>query len=207
MTKTQIATIIAGVWLAVMLIVLTQLDRPALCEVEGNNEGLSLYEMAVWELVRREGLSLEAYVCPAGFKTIGIGSRTDTLDAVTLSEARSMLRDDLQNRYDAIARMLPDHQRHEWLAVALFAHNIGLSRLVTSPQWERIKNRTEDCDSMWKEYSYFKSSSGWVKSPNLERARSFEVALFNCDTEYLHEQREELKANALRTYTSAIDEN
>lgn len=165
---------------------------------------VSYYELAVWELVRREGIELDAYICPAGFKTIGIGTRTDKLDRITLPEARNMLRDDLQNRYDAVARLLPDHSRNEVLAVALLAHNIGLTRLYQSDQWERIELRSEDCEQMWQEYCYYKADNGKaMKSENLERARAFEVALFFDKTDELASIREELQTNALKKYAES----
>lgn len=174
------------------------------CNPPKGDESTSLYELAVWELVRREGISLESYICPAGFKTIGVGTRTDTLDQITLPEARNMLRDDLQNRYDAVARLLPDHERHEVLAVAMLAHNIGITRLVQSDQWGRIVSRSGDCEQMWLEYCYYKDTKGRsMKSDNLRRAREFEVAMFFDKADQLAFIREDLKTNALKKYAES----
>lgn len=174
------------------------------CGRQQSDDTPSLYELAVWELVRREGISLEAYICPAGFKTIGVGTRTDTLDKITLPDARNMLREDLQNRYDAVSRLLPDHERHEVLAVAMLAHNIGITRLVRSDQWDRIVSRSADCEQMWMEYCYYKDTRGRsLKSENLEQARKFEVALFFNRADQLSSIRENLKTNALKKYAES----
>lgn len=164
---------------------------------------LSYYDLMIWEIVRREGVRLEAYDCPAGYRTIGIGTRTDTIDRVTLAEAKNMLRADIQARYEVIHKLLPGYENHEILAIAMFAHNLGLTRVLKSEQWTRFKNRTQDLDSMWLEYCYYKEDGSWRKSDNLVQARQFEVALFNLDTAYLNERREFLCNHALKSYIEA----
>lgn len=161
----------------------------------------SLYSIAIWELVRREGIALKAYECPAGHRTIGIGRRDDVLDSVTVDEARALLAGDLQVRFDQIAKLLPDHERHEHMAVALLAYNIGIGKLTRSEQWERIVNRTDDVADMWLKYRYYKSPNGqWKESDNLRKARELEVAMWLNDTDALRAAHDALLAIAIQKY-------
>jgi GH24 family phage-related lysozyme (muramidase) len=180
------------------LLALVACERPAPAASEKQP---SLYAIAVWELVRREGIALKAYECPAGHRTIGIGRRDETLDSITLDEARALLAGDLQTRFDRIAKLLPDHKRHEQMAVALLAYNIGIGKLTRSDQWARILNRTDDAADMWLEYRYFKAPSGqWKESDNLRRARELEVAMWKNDADALQAYHNDLLLIAIKKY-------
>lgn len=167
-------------------------------------ETLSLYELCIWELVRREGIELKPYTCPAGHLTVGIGNRVDSPVDFTLDEARRLAGETLQQTYDDVTRYLPEHSRNECLAVAMLSHNIGLYKLRASPQWGRIKDRTADVVEMWQQYVFFHDGSAWVRSANLEKARAFEVALWSGDETTLRAMRNELKTNAEEAYKRAV---
>ncbi len=161
----------------------------------------SYFEISIWELIRREDIRLEKYICPAGKPTIGVGLQTDKYESITLDQAKDMLYVDFQERYDVIEQLLPNHSRNEIMAVALLAHNIGINKLISSPQWDRIKNKTHDCVDYWSQYCYYTTPKGESKrSPNLQQARLLEIALWNNDVCLLKELRTELRENASEKY-------
>jgi GH24 family phage-related lysozyme (muramidase) len=161
---------------------------------------ISYFEIAVWELIRREDIVLTPYKCPAGHLTVGIGHRTESGDTLCLNEARDQLYTDLQDRYDVFEKYLPNHSRNEIMAVALLAHNIGISKLLSSPQWERIKNKTSDCTYYWSKYVYYTRPDGTpMISENLKQSRMLEIELWE-DRESLWDKREYLKEIASNKY-------
>lgn len=166
-------------------------------------EMVSLYEVAVWELIRREGISLEAYRCPAGHRTIGIGRRDEERDTLTLDEARRLLAEDLQIRYDKITELLPTHTRNERMAVTLLVYNLGLTRVLQSEQWQRIVQRSPDVEEMWLKYRYYQSGGQWKESDNLRKARELEVLMWRGDADALRIVHDSLKLQAINSYSKA----
>lgn len=161
----------------------------------------SYFELSIWELIRREDIRLDKYICPAGKPTIGVGLQTDEYESISLQQAKDMLYIDFQERYDVIEQLLPHHNRNEIMAVALLAHNIGINKLIASPQWERILNKTDDCVNYWNKYVYYTDPKGKSKrSPNLEQAREMEIALWNNDISRLKELHTSLKQGAHEKY-------
>ena len=165
---------------------------------------VSVYEIAVWELIRREGINLQAYQCPAGHRTIGIGRRDDKRDSLTLDEARKLLAEDLQMRYDKVSELLPMHSRNERMAVTLLVYNMGLTRVLQSEQWQRIVQRSPDVEEMWLKYKYYQTPAGaWKESDNLRKARELEVLLWRGDQDALRVVQDSLKVQAAAAYSKA----
>lgn len=161
----------------------------------------SYFELSIWELIRREDIRLDKYICPAGKPTIGVGLQTDEYESISLQQAKDMLYVDFQERYDVIEQLLPNHSRNEIMAVALLAHNIGITKLISSPQWERILNKTDDCVDYWGKYCYYTTPQGKSKrSPNLEQAREMEIALWTNNMERLKELHVDLRKGAHEKY-------
>lgn len=159
-----------------------------------------IFSIAIWELVRREGVELSTYNCPAGYKTIGVGRRVDKNMSISFQEAKDMLYQDLQIRYDMIAKELPGHSKNEIMAATLLVYNIGLTNLKRQGQWERIVSKSYDCEFYWKEYVYYKKHGRYKKSENLIFARNVEVAMWNNDTTELLRLQKELQALASEKY-------
>lgn len=160
----------------IAVLILVQLNRSA--KKEAKAARCALFDMAIEELIRREGFSEEPYLCPAGHLTVGIGNRTDSHERVTFDEAYARCVRTLQDICDTVSRKLPGHTRSQVMAVALLAHNLGLNRLMSSPQWKRIVEKTPDCEEYWLRYCWYKSGGIYRISDNLVKAREFEVSLW-----------------------------
>lgn len=165
-----------------------------------------LYELVVWELIRRESIRLSAYRDGAGHKTIGIGTRTKHLDTITLEQAFDSMHLKFAQIYDIVDKEFPNHKRNEKLAITLMAYNFGVTKLKVLGHWDRIKNREDDVVRMWKKYIYYLDyrTNRYEPSINLIRARNFEVALYQNDMAELNAQKNELKANAEEKIKKAL---
>lgn len=90
-----------------------------------SNNGLAL-------ISEFEGCRLEAYRCPAGVWTIGIG-HTGTVDGkkisagmtITKEKAQKLLDDSLENRYEPAVRKLGPMNQNQYDALVSFCYNLG----------------------------------------------------------------------------------
>ena len=96
------------------------------------------------DLVKRyEGFVSKTYVCPAGYKTIGFGHRTDEITTITEPEAENLLRRDLNKFASKISYSLEQDKikvnQNQFDALCSFAFNLGFSALVFSTLWKKLK--------------------------------------------------------------------
>lgn len=96
------------------------------------------------ELVKRyEGFISKTYLCPAGYKTIGFGHRTDEMTTITEPEAENLLRRDLNKFASKISFSLEQDKikvnQNQFDALCSFAFNLGYSALVFSTLWKKLK--------------------------------------------------------------------
>ena len=92
------------------------------------------------DLVKRyEGFIPKTYVCPAGYKTIGFGHRTDEITTITEPEAENLLKKDLKKFEQGLCKMLNAEElnvtQNQFDALVSFAYNLGLSALAGSTLW------------------------------------------------------------------------
>lgn len=92
------------------------------------------------DLVKRyEGFISKTYVCPAGYKTIGFGHRTDEITTITEPEAENLLKKDLKKFEQGLCKMLTAEElnvtQNQFDALISFAFNLGLSALAGSTLW------------------------------------------------------------------------
>ena len=92
------------------------------------------------DLVKRyEGFISKTYVCPAGYKTIGFGHRTDEITTITEPEAENLLKKDLKKFEQGLCKMLNAEElnvtQNQFDALISFAFNLGLSALAGSTLW------------------------------------------------------------------------
>ena len=96
------------------------------------------------DLIKRyEGFISKTYLCPAGYKTIGFGHRTDEMTTITEPEAENLLRRDLNKFASKISYSLEQDKitvnQNQFDALCSFAFNLGFSALVFSTLWKKLK--------------------------------------------------------------------
>lgn len=167
---------------------------------------VSYYEFAFYEMIRREGVRLDAYTCPAGYKTIGIGQRvySDTIQCKTLERVRKDAQNVLQQKYNIVEDEFPNLPHNKKLALALFVYNFGETYFKKSDLYYNIK-ANKHVNKTWKKYVYFRNpeTDEMQKSTNLMQSRKTELALFHADDKYIAKNIQRLKKNASEAYISA----
>ena len=141
------------------------------------------------DLVKRyEGFISKTYLCPAGYKTIGYGHRTDEKTTITEPEAENLLRRDLNKFASKISYSLEQDKikvnQNQFDALCSFAFNLGYSALVFSTLWKKLK--VGDFDGASAEFLKWvyitKTIDGEkvkIRLKGLETRRKAEQELFN----------------------------
>ena len=140
------------------------------------------------ELVKRyEGFISKTYLCPAGYKTIGFGHRTDEMTTITEPEAENLLRRDLNKFASKISYSLEQDKitvnQNQFDALCSFAFNLGFSALVFSTLWKKLKQGDFDgaSDEFLKWVYITKNVNGErvkIRLKGLETRRNAERDLF-----------------------------
>lgn len=99
-----------------------------------------------YQLIKQfEGLRLEAYVCAAGFVSIGYGHRKGVKmgDCVNEAQAEKFLKEDIANFESQLLKALNadaiEIKQCEFDALICFAFNLGSTNLVNSTLWHKLK--------------------------------------------------------------------
>jgi lysozyme len=90
-----------------------------------------------------EGLSLKAYVCPAGVLTIGYGHTKGVSegDKITKEQALELLADDLREHAESVkGAVLVDITRNQFVALLSLAFNIGAANFKRSSVVRNLNN-------------------------------------------------------------------
>ena len=144
------------------------------------------------ELVKRyEVFISKTYVCPAGYKTIGFGHRTDEMITITEPEAENLLRIDLNQFASKISYSLERDKikvnQIQFDALCSFAFNLGFSAFIFSTLYRKLKQG--DFDGASNEFLkcvYITKTDAEtgerfkIKLKCLEFRRKSEQELFNC---------------------------
>lgn len=99
-----------------------------------------------YQLIKQfEGLRLEAYLCAAGYPTIGWGHIKGVKLGDTINEAQAVtfLREDIANFESQLLKALNadaiEIKQCEFDALICFAFNLGSTNLVNSTLWHKLK--------------------------------------------------------------------
>jgi lysozyme len=125
------------------------------------------------ELVKQfEGFRAKPYLCPAGYWTIGYGTRCkETTAPITQEQAEQMLRQVLQNLQRSLKHDLLSDA--EVAALSSLAYNIGLSAVRNGNLYSTL---TQGRKEQWFRILYYsKSGDNWLRG--LLRRRCAELIL------------------------------
>ena len=125
-----------------------------------------------------EGLSLKAYICPAGVLTIGYGTTRGVRPGQTISEAEAeaMLRADVNRFAKGVSESVKvPLAQHQFDALVAFAYNVGLGAFRTSTLL-RLLNKGEFASAA-KQFDRW-NRAGQKVLPGLTRRRAAERKLF-----------------------------
>jgi len=165
------------------------------------NKNIPYYEYCYFELVRREGIQLNTYICPAGNKTIGIGQRTNSNKNITLDSARIHAKNIIQTEYDWISKKIPELSKPQKLAVCLFIYNFGRTFFINCDLYKIIVSGKDPTDE-WLKYCYYTDprSGKLVKSNNLIEARKRELTLYKNNIQSILIELPDLQSNTILQY-------
>ena len=128
-----------------------------------------------------EGLSLTAYICPAGVLTIGYGhTGADVYSGmrITTAQAESYLATDLQKFANTVnAAVLVPLNANQRGSLVSFTYNVGGGNLRSSTLLKRL-NAGENPNTVASEEMPRWNRGGGVVLPGLVRRRTAEVAFF-----------------------------
>ncbi len=165
-----------------------KLDR---CEPIPIYTNVDYRKIILHELKRREGLRLQKYTCPAGYRTIGYGHVGKTIKSIkTKQDADVQLEYDL-DRYVQKVNKIYDYKlsSNQSYALASLYMNLKHSKLKGS-DLERCIKQGKNPYKYWIKYVKYTTPNGVVKtSTNLKRSRELEIYLFNINKNLQNEQR------------------
>ncbi|CAI3232674.1 putative lysozyme [Clostridium neonatale] len=134
-----------------------------------------------------EGCRLNAYYCPSGVKTIGIGctrNEVTRLGTITKERAYEEFRKDIKNFLEEVdilcSRNNVNLNKFQREALISFSFNCGIITLENSTLWKNIKNKIRDYSIIKENFlRYVKGYDGKV-IPGLVNRRKAEAELFLC---------------------------
>lgn len=125
-----------------------------------------------------EGLRLNAYLCPAGKRTIGYGHLMKITDEpqITEQEAENILKKDLEYFETEIMKMVKvPLSQNQFDAIVSFTFNLGVGSLGSSTLLQKINNKLFlDCPVELVKWSFI----GKERSAGLLKRRLIESCLF-----------------------------
>ena len=126
-----------------------------------------------------EGYRDEAYICPGGKWTIGYGHTKNVKqgDTCTQSEAEEYLKEDLKVAEDAINAQGLSLSQQQFDALVSFVYNIGTGNFQSSTLLKRLRQDTEDYETLEYEWKRWKYSNKQVLK-GLVRRRAAEWSLY-----------------------------
>lgn len=127
-----------------------------------------------------EGCRLQAYKCPAGIWTIGVGHTKDVTehDEITYEQSRELLRQDIEEVKRGLAPFVNVHVTEgQFAALLSLAFNVGAYYVTHQcPRLMRALNTSDDAAAA-REFLDITKANG-VELPGLVRRRQAEARLF-----------------------------
>lgn len=146
-----------------------------------NNFGEYSAEVAMDFIEAWEGCRLQAYKCPAGIWTIGVGHTQDVTehDEITYEQSREMLREDVEEVKRGLAPFVNVHVTEgQVIALVSLAFNVGVSYVVHKcPKLMRAVNAGDEEEEAARQFLDVNKANGKVL-PGLTRRRQAEAKLY-----------------------------
>lgn len=163
------------------------------CEqIEPNYTWEDYEKIILHELMRREGLRVSKYICPAGFRTIGYGHVGKTIIPIrTKEDAVKQLRYDLNRYYNKISEIYEDVSLSSNKKYALASLYMNMrSKTLKNSKLEKAIKSGKDPLVYWLKYVKYKDyKTGKMRvSKNLKRSRQLEVVLWNINRNLKNEK-------------------
>jgi lysozyme len=130
------------------------------------------------DLIKRfEGLQLQAYTCPAGVLTIGVGHTQGVEPGmeITKEQAELLLEHDLSKYECQVESLAPKATSNQFSAMVSFAFNLGTNALLKSTLLRKFK--AGDMEGAGNEFLRWKNVNG-KPLPGLTTRREAERELF-----------------------------
>lgn len=137
-----------------------------------------------------EGCKLEAYLCPSGVPTIGIGAtyykdgrKVQLGDKITQKEADELFKFMIENKFEPQVRMILGEELNAILpkeckdALVSFSYNCGTGAFSKSTLLKKIRANKNDLVSIKNEFLKWNKSNGKVLN-GLTRRRNAEFELY-----------------------------
>jgi len=148
-----------------------------------------IYESVLQSIRKFEGLKLNAYYCPAGYKTIGYGHLIKDYeiiqDTITKEQAEELLVMDFENSIITVTKLIGYNKYKEpekTLALSHFVYNIGAGGFEKSTLLHLIKeDKSINCEIL-KWIHYRNKDNKLIISNNLKNARLYEISLYSNTT-------------------------
>lgn len=126
-----------------------------------------------------EGFSPIAYLCPAGYSTIGYGhliKQNEVFESITLAEAEELLIKDLRKAESSVKKLIYQPlNENQFSALVSFTFNLGSGALQASTLRQMInRGEFEDLDKQFIRWVI----AGGRKLKGLIRRREAEAELF-----------------------------
>lgn len=153
-------------------------------------------------LIELESERLEAYLCPSGIPTIGVGLTTYPTgekvklgDVITKEQSREYLKQTLETFEQQIVLLLDGLPlpRKALDALIIFSFNVGITAFAKSSLLKRIKENKNDLETIEKEFKRWIFCKG-VKLQGLEKRRQAEYNLYEQGilSQYTQKEKEQL---------------
>ncbi|MDX1923848.1 MAG: lysozyme [Rickettsiaceae bacterium] len=155
------------------------MDRELSVKFGGKNN-MIINEKGINIIKRFEGFRSEAYICPAGYKTIGYGHKIlpgENYVKICELEAEEILRKDLELAKCGVIRNISRNlSENQFSALCSFVYNLGSAALQRSTLRQKI-NYGSDEEEICIEFAKWVYSGG-RKLPGLIARREVEGLLF-----------------------------
>ena len=153
-------------------------------------------------LIELEGEKLEAYLCPSGIATIGVGLTTypdgrkvKLGDKITKEQSREYLKQTLEQFEKQVVLLLDGLPlpRKALDSLIIFSFNVGMGNFAKSTLLKEIKKNRNNLKEIEKQFNrWIYSGDKVLQGLIIRRLKEFELYQQGILSQYTHKEREEI---------------